>query len=318
MAVSSIANFGPMKYIGLSTDTKPTVTDQVPGATFYETDSGLTWITDAVTWYVDFSKISEVRAGSLLNAMVTILGTAKLALWPLTERSKTQTFAYGTSNDAGALVINTSTLALIFDPVAHCPTVHSYLNDSATANMAAADDADYSHGDGTVDTAFSVGIWVKPNEALGTIRSLVAKYGTTATLREWRLQFDATGQLLFELYDESADTTEIGTGVAATAAVTPFAWNFCVATYDGDETSPVVHLYINGTDSLVSGATTETGAYIAMEDTTAVLMVGCDDAAGSAANVFQGRYALPFVTGKELTQANVTALYQLGRGLLGV
>jgi hypothetical protein len=183
--------------------------------------------------------------------------------------------------------------------------------------MAAADDADYSFGNGTVDVPFSCGIWVKVNEALGTARSLVAKYGTTATLREYDFRFNTSGQLVLELYDESADTTEIATA-ADGVVLTPFTWAFCVATYDGGETDPRIHLYINAVDQNAAGLSTETGAYVSMEDTAAVLMVGSRDAVATAAQVFQGRYALPFVTGKELTQAEVTSLYGIGRALLGV
>jgi hypothetical protein len=88
-------------------------------------------------------------------------------------------------------------------------------------------------------------------------------------------------------------------------------------TYDGGETAPVINLYLNAT-SVHDGTSVESGAYLAMENTTAVLMLGSRDAAGTATQVFQGRMALPFVTGKALTAAEVTTIYGIGRELLGV
>ena len=47
-------------------------------------------------------------------------------------------------------------------------------------------------------------------------------------------------------------------------------------------------------------------------------MIGASDATGTAVDVFQGRMALPFITGKELTATEVTTLYGIGKVLLGV
>ena len=123
--------------------------------------------------------------------------------------------------------------------------------------------------------------------------------------------------LVMELLDESVvgDASEIAT--SAGAALTPFIWQFVTMTYDGGETAPVINLYINAA-SVHDGTSVETNAYVAMEDLAASLMVGARDATGTAAQVFQGRIALPFITGKELTAAEVASLYNIGQQLLGL
>lgn len=251
-----------------------------------------------------------------LDDIVAILGGTKMAFWPFLNHTGGDTYSYGLSNDDTYLAANTSTLELIFDPVKHPSGICSYMNNSATANLASPDNANYSHGDATVDTPFSIGAWILMQESLGTARSILAKYGSTATLREYDFRFTTAGKLVMELYDESADSTEIATSVGT--ALTPWIWQFVTMTYDGGETAPVINLYINAT-SVHDGSSAEAGAgYVAMEDTAAVLMVGARDAAATAAQVFQGRIALPFIVGKELSAAEVTQLYRLGKVLIGL
>jgi hypothetical protein len=258
----------------------------------------------------------SIKTFALLDQIVTVLGGTTQSFWPFLNGTGADTYTYGSGSDGGPLVANASTLELVFDPSQHVGGVHSYANNSASANLAAADDADYSFGDASVDAPFSIGCWILMQEALGTARSILAKFGTTAaTAEEYDFRFTTAGKLEFELHDPSVPATEIATSTGT--AITPFIWQFVTMTYDGGETAPVINLYLNAT-SVHDGTSVEAGAYVAMENTTAVLMLGSRDAAGTAAQVFQGRMALPFVTGKALTAAEVTTLYGIGRELLGV
>lgn len=254
---------------------------------------------------------------ALLDEIVTILGGTKMGFWPFLNGVGGGTYPYGSGNDGIVLATNASTIEDIFDPFRLAAGLHAYMNDSATANLAAADNTAFSHGNGTVDTPFSAGIWILVQEALGTARSLMAKYGSTAAAKEYDFRFGTDGKLVMELLDESVvgDASEIATSTGT--ALTPWVWQFCTMTYDGGETAPVINLYLNAT-SVHDGSSVETNAYVAMEDLGASLMVGARDAPGTAAQVFQGRMALPFITGKELTAAEVNTLYSIGRRLLGL
>lgn len=261
-----------------------------------------------------------------LDEIVSILGATKMSFWPIFAGSgdantNPNIRPYGAgvtvqdaafADTAGVRAFNAST------PQLHSSGLSSPDTTSVTGGhiKAAADNAAHSHGNGTVDTAFSLGGWFMPVVALGSATSLVAKYNAAGAAEEYDFRYDASGNLALELHDASASTSEIGTG--ASDVIVPHTWQFCVATYDGGETAPVVHLYRNGVDQLASGATTESGAYVAMEDTATPLLIGGREVSGGPLQQFDGRINLPFITGKALTAAEVGQLYRLGKVLLGV
>jgi hypothetical protein len=256
----------------------------------------------------------------LLDQIVTILGGTTQTFWPIISGSGETIFPYGSGADGVKLTAATALNAAGaggHDPVPHNGIFSLQVDGTAAADtIVTVDDTNFSFGNATVDVAFSAGAWILPQEALGTARSIIAKFGTTAaTAEEWDFRFDTSGNLELELHDPSVPATEIATGVGP---LVPFTWSFVVATYDGIEATPGIHLYVNGTDINAAGTSTETGAYVAMENTTAILMLGARDAAATAAQVFQGRIALPFVTGKVLTAAEVASLYGLGKQLIGL
>ena len=247
-----------------------------------------------------------------LNDIMTVLGTTTPSLWPFWEGTGVLVAGISVgdlvpSETAGAA----EQLEDDFAPVALPCGLRSYhFHPTGDHHLAGIDHANYTFGNGTVDSAFSVGAWIRPNAIASN--TIMAKY--SATVREWRFWIDASGKLDLELYDESADGTEIA---ASTAALTAGQWVHVVATYDGGETAPVVNLYVDG--ALANdGTTAETGAYTAMEDTATPLTVGCSGVTATPVNEFHGRIALPFITGKALTQAEVTTLYSYTAPMVGV
>lgn len=261
---------------------------------------------------------SPIRTIARLDDIVTILGATKLAFYPFLTSVGTEVFPYGEGNDGivGTVSDEGGAVALEaeFDPIALPGGTQGYYFDSSANNhINTGGGADYSFEG---DDAFSLGAWIYPTEALGTIRSVLSKYESTGNLEEYDFRFDASGNLVLELHDASASASEIGTG--ASNVIVPWRWNFVVATYDGDEVTPEVHLYRNASDTLSGGDTTQSGTYDEMEDTAATFKIGCRNTTGAPAQEFEGYIALPFVTGVELTQANVTALHSIGRGLLGL
>src|SRR3990167_5230877 len=257
-----------------------------------------------------------IKTFALLDQIVTVLGGTTQSFWPFIQATCTTLANYGSGSDSNSLNTDASVESL-HDPSQHPGGVYSYKNDGVVAWMYAAADIDaHSFGNGTVDVPFSAGMWLLVEEALGTARSILSKYRSTAvTAREYDFRFGTDGKLVMELYDESAAASEIAT--SAGAALTPFIWQFVTMTYDGGETAPVVNLYINAA-SVHDGTTAETGAYVAMEDLTESFAIGDRNTAAAAAQIFQGRVALPFITGKALTAAEVAALYGLGQQLLGL
>lgn len=248
-----------------------------------------------------------------LNDILTVLGTTKASLWPLWESTGSLVTGIAAGDLTAAKTAGAAKqLQDDFAPVQLPCGLYSYhFHPTGDHHLAGTDDATYTFGTGAADAAFSCGAWIRPVAASNTI---MAKYDAAGTAREWRFWVDAAGKLDLELYDESADTTEIA---ASTAALTAGQFVFAVASYDGDEANPTVNLYIDG--ALVNdGSTTETGAYVAMEDTATPLTIACSGTTALPANEFHGRIALPWITGKALTAAQVATLYTITAPMVGV
>jgi hypothetical protein len=91
---------------------------------------------------------------------------------------------------------------------------------------------------------------------------------------------------------------------------------FVVATYDGVLVTPSIALYVNG--AVVASTLTETGAFIDIIPGATPLTVGCSGVTALPTNEFHGRIALPFITGKALTAAEVASLYKLTAPMVGI
>lgn len=282
--------------------TGTTVSSDEPAGWSYSTTSGRR---RRVTTYVRGTQ-------GRLNDIMTTLGTTTPSLWPGWESTGLLVSGISVgdllpSETAGAAEALEDDFAPELLP---CGLYSYHFHPTGDHHMAGIDHANYTFGDGSVDSPFSVGAWIRPNAIVSN--TIIAKY--SATVREWRFWIDASGLLNLELYDESADTTEIA---VSTAALTIGQWVFVVASYDGGETAPVVTLYVDGA-AVNDGSTTETGAYVAMENTATPLTVGCSGVTATPVNEFHGRIALPFITGKVLSAAEVTTLYGYTAPMVGL
>ncbi len=258
--------------------------------------------------------LAQWQTFKVLDAILSTLGTTKPSLWPFLE--KTGFLVSGIS--VGDLIPSETAAAAEaleddFAPIAHAGSVYSYhFHPTGDHHLAGIDHANYSFGNGTVDVPFSVGAWILPNAVATNV--IVGKYDSAGNLEEWRFFIDSNGKLSLELHDASESATEIA---ISDAALVVGRSHFVVASYDGGETAPVVNLYVDG--ALANdGATTETGAYAAMEDTAAPLTIGCSGVSALPVAEFHGRIALPFVAGKALSAAEVASLHGFYRLLLGI
>jgi len=258
--------------------------------------------------------IGPWNAFRALDGIMYTLGTTKPSLWPFLE--KTGVLVSGIS--VGDLIPSETAGAAEaleddFAPFMHPGGVYSYhFHPTGDHHLAGIDSANYSFGDGSLDVPFSVGAWILPNAAVSNV--IIGKYNSAGNLEEYRFFIDSAGKLSLELHDASASATEIA---VSTAALVVGRSHFVVATYDGIETAPVVNLYVDGVLAN-DGTTAETGSYVAMEDTSAPLTIGCGGVTATPTTEFHGRIALPFITGKALSAAEVARLDVLYGALLGV
>lgn len=248
-----------------------------------------------------------------LREITTILGTTKASFWPCLERTGLLVSGMAVGDLSPAETAGAAeALEDDFAPIEHIGKVYSYhFHPTGDHHLAGIDHNNFSFGDGSADSAFSVGAFIQPNAIATNV--IIGKYDSAGNLEEWRFFIDANGKLSLELHDASASATEIA---VSTSALTLHEPVFVCATYDGTASAPVVNLYVNGV--LVNdGTTTETGTYTAMENTAAPLTVGCSGVTATPVAEFHGRISMPFIAGKVLSATEIVTLTRVYREMLG-
>lgn len=270
---------------------------------------------------------ANVRTFDLLDQFAAVLGSTRTILLPGLESVGQVLQSYGedvhdfTPSDAGGGV----DLDAEFIPFKHVGGIHSYFFDrSADNHLAGTDHADFSARSGGVDAAFSVGAFCLPRLA-GTRQVLSAKYDVAGTLREWRLGLDASEQIEFELFDESIADADAAVIAPGGTALVLNQWASVVATYGGQGGAPgyagssmSLAVYLNGVDDTGVVAGSGSDDYEDTEDTNTPPLIGAADDAAAPTFEWEGRIALSFMCGRELTAAEVTEINGLGRLLLGL
>ena len=169
-----------------------------------------------------------------------------------------------------------------------------------------ADHNDFSFGDGTNDSAFSLSSWIFVNEA--THFPIMGK--NTSSHREWLLYIDQNDKLAIILLDNSTSANQ-GRYYDAAWPHTG-KWAHVAATYDGNEADADagLKLYING--ERVDDENTTSGSYTAMENKDGVVAIG---ASLHGSNYANGAITESCIWNKELSQAEVEELYNDGLAL---
>lgn len=253
-----------------------------------------------------------------LDRIIAILGSTKTTLFPFFEsvggsleqegiRSYKENAHTLISRDEAAV----KTLEAEFSPYMHVGGVHSYdFDPSGNKYLVGTDDANVGF---PTNADFSVGAWILPRD-IATV-TILAKYDV-ANQREWRMEISAGNKLSLEVLDETEgdNGTRIGAG---STSITADQWSFVVVTTDNNDDNAAQIFYLNGAAD--GSGNSLTGTYNDSPDTDALLSVGATlNTTPAVTNLFDGRIALPFICGKELTAANILEIYNIGKVLLGV
>ena len=182
--------------------------------------------------------------------------------------------------------------------------------DTPDATFWSRDDAGGANG-------FSLGLWANVTNT-GTARCFMAKYDETGVQREWIWFLNPNDTMRFFLFDESVDGT--GAYRNSDAAITMGSLRFFVATYDGTGGATAadgITLYEDG--GVIASTATNQGTYEGMENLAGVVSLGRNIGGSRFFNgTMVGGPLGPFFTQTELSAADVTRLYNIGKSALGL
>jgi hypothetical protein len=267
---------------------------------------------------VSTQNIFDNAKTQLINAVYGIVTSSNVkgfwifdqtgAVSTITDRSTIggATAHTATLRDASFNAVNASTCSPGVSGVA------PYLVFDSTHCWDTPDSADFSFGNGTDDSVFSIITLFNPTVLSSTI---LAKEDVTTgtTQREWRLWF-ASNLLQFILIDDSA-AGSISRYYNASLAGDIGSWHTYITTYDATELSAGIKIYRDG--GRIDDTTYTEGAYVAMENKGAVVGSYFLDTAGSLAPS-NGKYGVVCIVAEELTTAQILRLDIILRGYAGV
>lgn len=183
---------------------------------------------------------------------------------------------------------------------------------SGSAYGRVADSDDFSPGNGTTDTPFSVTMWVQIDQTNDESWLLCKRDGNTSLI-EWEIVWDdaSPGSIKFILFDGTS-----GNRIEKVYDWTPTAstWYHLAFTYDGSGNHTGMTIYLDKVS--VSTSSGEVGTYVAMENTTALVTISTNGTnPDTSFNNHNGEIDLvTYWDGEELTSDKVAAIYDKENG----
>ena len=169
---------------------------------------------------------------------------------------------------------------------------------SSFINIADADD--FSHTDGTNDTAFSIGMQVKFNSS--SSQWVINRRDTTTNLSEYDIAYHQA-YFRFRLLDISGDYIM----VRVQKFITIGQWYNLTFTYDASKTTSGMKIYIDGINQDI--ATDLSGVFEGISNTNSKTVIG--KAGWFGGFYFNGAMDNLRMFNKELTQEEVTTEYNI-------
>lgn len=177
-------------------------------------------------------------------------------------------------------------------------------NFNAANAVEIADHGDFSFGDGANDSAFTIAAWIYVKTS-NTIQTILSKYDT-GSKREWMANITSANVPYIILRDESAPAIAYST---ADDALTT-GWHFIVFTYDGTGGAGAhagIIIYVDG--SSVAETSSNSGAYVAMENLTAKVVIGASYVTGTLSSYYEDRIDNVALFSDVLSPSEVSSLY---------
>jgi len=132
------------------------------------------------------------------------------------------------------------------------------------------DSDDFSFGNSTTDSPFSIEAWIYVNSSGSSNRIIASKYQSDASYREWIWrEGNSSNNLDIQLWDQSAGAY---IGVYTNTDVPLDQWVHVAVTYTGGQTSSNIRMYFNGVEQPTTAWSS--GTYTSMENTGGLVKIG--------------------------------------------
>ena len=171
------------------------------------------------------------------------------------------------------------------------------------------DSDDFSFGDGSNDSPFSISAWVKMVDA--TTFRILTKFNVASTEQEWQFSFGSDNKLYFSVYDNNG-ASRLTRGTSMTFNSLEGQWVHITATYDGSSSSSGIKIYKTEQDGLTVRVDTSTyniGSYTAMHNTSASVIIGRLGDWTSSTSYADGSIADVRLYDTELSSSDISDLY---------
>ena len=231
-----------------------------------------------------------------------------IAQWNMNDNAANNTVTDASSNSHNGSLYHKTTGATNTSVVSISGKVNEAFELDDTYYFLVTDHSDFSFGDGSNDSPFSIASWVYLTDD-GNIQHIAAKGQASPINMEYRFYMGYQGELGFFIYGADESNYQ---QLLASAEVPEDEWAFVVVTYDGrggTSATDGMNLYVNASN--VGGNASSGGTYVAMSNTANNLGVGAD-AAGSF--IIQKYIDVTSFYSKELSQAEINTLYNGGNG----
>jgi len=167
------------------------------------------------------------------------------------------------------------------------------------------DSNDFSFGNGTTDSAFSISAWINVSTLLFAPKPIASK--NESAEQEYTFYVASDGKLYFILYDTLGGSSDHATIQSASAGtITTGSWFHVVATYSGNGSTSGMSMFVNGS---ALSTTASSNNYTAMDNGTGSFLIGHDQA---GRKTFSGNIDEVSIWDKELSASDVTSLYNGG------
>lgn len=153
----------------------------------------------------------------------------------------------------------------------------------------AGDKDEYSFGDGTNDSPFSMSFWFYADNLSSTNRVSISKFGTS-TQREYAFRVDSSF-VIMSLCDTSNQSNRIEINHTVGVTFNTGQWYHIAFTYDGSGTTAGADIYVNGVVASTATKTKSLG-YVAMGNKNVNLEVGARTGGGKYTDGHIDEFAL--------------------------